>query len=73
MPARQAGSAKVRAQAKGAYKALPEPRPVNPGGMELPDELMRRVRRGIEQINRGEYRTFKTKDAAMRFIFESDK
>lgn len=48
---------------------LPEPRPVNRGGMELPPALMRKVRRAIDQVDRGEYHTFKTVDEEMRYIF----
>ena len=50
-------------------KLLPEPRPINRDGIELSPALMRKVRRGLAQVARGEELSFKNSEEAMRYIF----
>lgn len=48
---------------------LPLVSPISTGGIELNGELLRRARRGAQQINRGDYYTFNSIEDEVRFIF----
>lgn len=60
---------RAAANPKRSLPSLPELRPINKDGIELSPAMMRKVRRGIEQINRGEYLEFSSADEMCDEIF----